>query len=163
MKDSLILSMILSLSLLGPGMCTDVYFSPDGGVQDQIIKRINLSTSTIEVAMYSFSSASLAQALADASKRGVHVRMIRDRTQSAEKNDENIFLSSKGVQIQIISGKGRGIMHDKFAVFDKKEVFTGSYNWTENAEKNNHENAIFINEPKVINSYESEFEKLWKI
>ena len=52
-------------------------------------------------------------------------------------------------------------MHDKFAVFDGKEAFTGSYNWTNNDEHNNCENALFTDEPKVVQAYQKEFEVLW--
>jgi phosphatidylserine/phosphatidylglycerophosphate/cardiolipin synthase-like enzyme len=142
-------------------LASDVFFSPNGGTRDQIIRRINASRSTIEVAVYSFTSGEIAQALADAQKRGVKVRVIRDNSQSRDKNDENAYLEQNGIPIQIRSGRGRGIMHDKFAVFDRKEVFTGSYNWTNNAEHNNWENALFTDEPKIIQSYEKEFEVLW--
>ena len=140
----------------------EVYFSPQGGVRDQIIKRINRSKDYIDVAVYSFTSGDIAEALVNASKRGVKVRVVRDSTQSADKNDENDYLQNNGINVQIRAGRGRGIMHDKFAVFDGKEAFTGSYNWTNNAEHNNWENALFTDEPQVIKAYEKEFETLWK-
>src|SRR5579864_787220 len=118
---------------------TEIYFSPNGGIRDQIIKRINTSRSFIDLAMYSLTSGDIAEALASASRRGVKIRVIRDSIQSENKNDENAYLEQNGIQVGIRSGKGRGIMHDKFAVFDGKEIFTGSYNWTNNAENNNWE------------------------
>src|SRR5436309_2822135 len=83
--------------LSSTGWTADVYFSPEGGVRDQIIRRINLSKTSIDVAVYSFSSGEIAQALAAAKGRGVSVRVIRDKTQSSEKNDENAFLLSAGI------------------------------------------------------------------
>ena len=44
-----------------------------------------------------------------------------------------------------------------FAFFDKILLFIGSYNWTENAERFNYENAIFIFAPEVISKYQKEF------
>lgn len=52
-------------------------------------------------------------------------------------------------------------MHNKFAIFDKKLLFTGSYNWTANAERFNYENAVFISDPAIINQYQKEFDKIW--
>ena len=152
---------VLILCVASPLVASEVYFSPQGGVRDQIIKRINTSKTFIDIAMYSFTSGELAEALANASHRGVKIRVIRDSTQSADKNDENSYLETNGVQVGIRAGRGRGIMHDKFAVFDGKEAFTGSYNWTNNAENNNWENALFTDEAKVIQAYEKEFEALW--
>jgi len=140
---------------------SEVYFSPEGGIRDQIIKRINLSKSSIDIAVYSFTTGEIAQALVSAHRRGVKVRVIRDKVQSSNKHDENGFLKKNGIPVLILSGKGRGLMHSKFAVFDVKEVLTGSYNWTENAEKFNYENAVFIDDEKVINSFEKEFEGMW--
>jgi phosphatidylserine/phosphatidylglycerophosphate/cardiolipin synthase-like enzyme len=140
---------------------SQVYFSPEGGVRDQIIKRINTCKSFIDLAMYSFTSGDIAGALANAAKRGVKVRVIRDSSQSLNKNDENAFLQQNNIQVGIRSGRGRGIMHDKFAVFDGKEIFTGSYNWTNNAELNNWENALFSSDSNLIQAYEKEFEVLW--
>ncbi len=51
-------------------------------------------------------------------------------------------------------------MHDKFAVFDHQEAITGSYNWTNNAEHNNWENALFLNDKNTVDEYEKEFKKI---
>lgn len=161
MKNRYLLLVFLSLFIQRGASCSEVFFSPNGGVRDQIIKRINLSKSSIDVAVYSFTAGEVAQALADAHKRGVKIRVIRDKTQSSNKDDENSFLMKQGISVKILKGKGRGIMHDKFAIFDGKEAFTGSYNWTENAEKFNYENALFIDDPNVIEGFKNEFEGLW--
>ncbi len=141
---------------------SEVYFSPDGGIQNQIIKRVNLAKSTIDIAMYSFTAGPIAQALADAHARGVKIRLIRDISQSRGKNDENAFLRDNGIEIKEMGGKGRGIFHNKFAIFDDKLVETGSFNWTTNAEKYNHENAIFFTDPELIQAFKKEFNVLWE-
>jgi len=150
--------LILSVGLVWG---SEAYFSPDGGIQIQIIKRVNLSRTSIDIAMYSLTDGRIAQALADARRRGVVVRLIRDKSQSRGKHDENYFLRSNGIQIKVMKGKNRGIFHDKFAIFDNKLVETGSFNWTVNAERYNHENAIFFTDPELIEAFRKEFEKLW--
>jgi len=141
---------------------SEAYFSPGGGIQAQIIRRVHLARSTIDIAMYSFTSGALAQALADAHVRGVKIRVIRDASQSHNKHDENAFLRAHGIDVREIKGKGRGIFHDKFAIFDDKLLETGSFNWTANGEKYNHENVIFFTDPELIRAFRKEFEKLWK-
>jgi len=160
MKRALIFWQVLAI-FASLGFASEVFFSPDGGIRDQIIKRINLSKATIDIAVYSFTSGDIADALANAHQRGIKIRVIRDRSQSSDRNDENNFLEQSGIEVRIRTGKGRGIMHDKFAVFDNKEAFTGSYNWTGNAEKNNYENALFTDDKDAVGAYEAEFEKLW--
>jgi phosphatidylserine/phosphatidylglycerophosphate/cardiolipin synthase-like enzyme len=122
---------------------------------------VNQAKSSIDIAMYSFTSGDLADALVDAKHRGVVVRLLRDASQSENKHDENSFLFDRGVQIRLMGGQGRGSFHDKFAIFDDKLLETGSFNWTVNGEKYNHENVIFFSDPELIRAFHQEFEKLW--
>jgi phosphatidylserine/phosphatidylglycerophosphate/cardiolipin synthase-like enzyme len=50
-----------------------VYFSPNGGATDAVVREVNAATTQILVQAYSFTSAPIAKALVDAHKRGVHV------------------------------------------------------------------------------------------
>jgi hypothetical protein len=52
-------------------------------------------------------------------------------------------------------------MNNAFVIFDDKLLVTGSYTWTEYAEKFNYENAIFIDESDVVEKYKNEFEVLY--
>ncbi len=159
--------MYLLLAVLLFGYCSagraasQVYFSPHGGTRDGIIKRINRSKGSIVIAVYSLTSGDIAEALGRAAKRGVKIRIVRDYIQSKNKNDENSFLKAQGIEIQIRKGVGRGIMHNKFVVFDNVEACTGSYNWTGNAESYNYENYLCTDEAEVIKSFVGEFEKIW--
>jgi phosphatidylserine/phosphatidylglycerophosphate/cardiolipin synthase-like enzyme len=146
------------------GYASEVFFSPQGGAHDQILKRIHASTSTIDIAIYVFTSTDTAQALAEAHQRGVKVRVVRDRNQSKKPDDENADLQRYGVLVHAITGPGeQGLMHNTFAIFDGKEVFVGSYNWTANAEHRNWENALFTRENAVVEAYKKEFDVLWKM
>ncbi len=145
------------------GLASEAYFSPDGGIRNQLIRRINRSQSSIDIAVYSFTSGEIAQALADAHKRGVRIRVIRDLSQTANKHDEDVFLERHEIQVKVLSGRPpHGVMHHKFAIFDGKVVETGSFNWTVNAESYSHENALFFDGPQLIQAFEKEFERLWK-
>ena len=52
-------------------------------------------------------------------------------------------------------------MHNKFAIFDDKTVFTGSFNWTVSANARNQENVIVMEDADVCKIYETYFEKLF--
>ena len=54
-------------------------------------------------------------------------------------------------------------MHNKFMIVDQKILFTGSYNWSANAEDNSFENAVFIEGDDVIQKFLSDFERLWEL
>ena len=52
-------------------------------------------------------------------------------------------------------------MHHKFAIFDGKFLVTGSYNWTDSAERFNLENAVVLTDPVVIQRYLVQFDQLF--
>ena len=52
-------------------------------------------------------------------------------------------------------------MHHKFAIFDKKLLNNGSFNWTRSASMKNEENIMVLHEPSLIGSFVSSFEELW--
>jgi len=52
-------------------------------------------------------------------------------------------------------------MHHKFAIFDGKLLVTGSYNWTDSAERYNHENVLVLEDPAIINRYQTRFNRLF--
>jgi phosphatidylserine/phosphatidylglycerophosphate/cardiolipin synthase-like enzyme len=54
-------------------------------------------------------------------------------------------------------------MHHKFAVFDRRLVVTGSYNWTRSAAENNHENILITGQARLVQAFHDEFERLWAV
>jgi len=63
--------------------------------------------------------------------------------------------------IEIIFDKNNNTMHNKFCVFDKKVVMTGSMNMSLNGIKNNEESLIFIEDNNLSQKYENYFFKYW--
>jgi len=154
------------LVLISPqAFATEVFFSPNENIAERIVREINLTTGSIDIAMYSFTSSDIAQALETAKLRGVMIRLIVDKSQLKSKSSEVAWLDRKGFVIKVMDGSvgRRGIMHNKFVIFNKKVLMTGSYNWTTNAERYNFENMLVINEINIVNRYVVEFNKLWSL
>ena len=137
-----------------------VYFSPHGGCQDAIVSIIDEAESTIDCAIYTFTSRDIAQALVRAHQRGVEIRIIADRTQAADGYSKKRYLVNKEISLRVHTGEG--IMHNKFMIVDSTIVLTGSYNWTASANHRNYENILIINSPALAMNYEKEFGILWK-
>lgn len=51
-------------------------------------------------------------------------------------------------------------MHDKFLVIDRQKVLTGSYNFTTTASKENYENLVLIEAPKIAEEFARAFERI---
>lgn len=153
----------------GGGSGTQVFFSPapltEESIRGEIIKRINLSGKSMDIAIYDFTSGTIAQALLDAKKRGVRIRIILDEKQikrDAKGRSEYRFLVDNGFNLKVRSGiKGFGLMHNKIAIYDGRVVQTGSYNWSDNAESNSWENAVFIDDASVAQKFRDYFQRMW--
>ena len=59
------------------------------------------------------------------------------------------------------AGKGRGVMHEKMAIYDGLTVSLGSYNWTDNARDNNWENLILLRDAAIAARCTAEFQRVW--
>jgi phosphatidylserine/phosphatidylglycerophosphate/cardiolipin synthase-like enzyme len=54
-----------------------------------------------------------------------------------------------------------GIAHNKVMIIDGQHVITGSFNFTESAQKKNAENVLLIsNDPKLAQRYAENFSRL---
>ena len=138
-------------------------FSPNGGSVAWIEKAIEATEASIDVAMFSFFEQSLADALLERKRAGKKIRVVLDLAQ-ASRSPVAKFLRENGFDVRLSRGRDgkQGVLHDKFAIFDKKLLETGSFNWTNNAEHNNFENASFLPEPGIVSEFQAEFERIWK-
>ena len=136
------------------------YFSPYGGCTDAIVDEIDNAQKTIDVGIYTFTSRPISQAIVRAYERGVQMRVIMDRNQAAERFSKKRYIVKKGIPVELNTGDG--IMHNKFAVIDSSIVITGSFNWTNSAERYNYENIIIVNSLEFAMRYEKYFAKMWK-
>lgn len=131
----------------------EVYFLPKQSkdVKDKIISLIRDSKFSIEVAMYNFSYKKFAKELISASKKGVEITVIFDK--SKVEKDDKIYKLLKKNGIKTIIPKNK--LHTKIAVFDNKNFVLGSSNWTKESFKKNYEIILFTKDKKVIKEAKS--------
>jgi phosphatidylserine/phosphatidylglycerophosphate/cardiolipin synthase-like enzyme len=137
------------------------YFSPDGGIRKELIHAIQHSWKQIDVAVYHITSLDLARALASAHTR-IPVRVLTDREKAQANGTALKILREKGVAVRTLGVAGQSLMHHKFAIFDRRLVATGSYNWTQTAERANYENLVFLDDPEAVARFQREFDRLWR-
>lgn len=134
-----------------------VYFSPEGGCTEAIVRELGKAKSTVLVQAYSFTSAPIAKALVDAEKRGVKIEVILDKSQRRDKYTEADFLLHAGVPTWIDAK--HIIAHNKIMVIDSHTVLTGSFNFTKAAEENNAENLLVIDDAGLAKKYTENWQK----
>jgi cardiolipin hydrolase len=141
---------------------SEVYFSPGGHVRQRLVRAIEESRKTIDIAVYNFTASELAEALYAAQARGVRIRMLVDREMAETGGSGVRGLRLNGIPVRSLGVAEQSLMHNKFAVFDEQLVVTGSYNWTNSAEYANYENLVVLDEPALVARFQQEFQRLWR-
>jgi len=140
-----------SQSWAGAQPSIEVFFSPQGGCTEAVVKALDHATNSVLVQAYSFTSAPIAKALVDAHKRGVKVQVILDQSQRTEKYSSADFVAHAGIPTYIDAK--HAIAHNKIMVIDGYEILTGSFNFTKAAEANNAENLLVIQDAPLAAKY----------
>lgn len=140
----------------------DVKFTPSSDCEDYIIKYIEASQKTIDIAVYSINNDKIVTALKKAYDRGIKLRILTDKLQTSNKSSKVFDLYQYGINIRVNSK--HKIEHNKFAIYDKQVASTGSFNWTNPASTKNSENCLFlIQDENAIAQYYHRFEELWSM
>lgn len=147
---------------LGPlaALDYDLGFSPGGTALKTVLAAVASARQTLVVAAYEFTSADVAQALAEAVTRGVRVWAVLDARSAKDKASQAAYLAAHGVAVRTDSRYA--IMHHKFMVIDQTSVQTGSFNYTASANRRNAENALVLRGvPDLAAQYLREWNRLW--
>jgi phosphatidylserine/phosphatidylglycerophosphate/cardiolipin synthase-like enzyme len=129
----------------------ELYFSPNGGCTEAIIRELDKAKTTILVQAYSFTSAPIGKALLNARKRGVKIGVILDKSQRRKQYSAADFVANSGILTKIDSQ--HAIAHNKVIIIDRETVITGSFNFTKAAEESNAENVLIIHDRKLAERY----------
>ncbi|MBF0635371.1 MAG: phospholipase D family protein, partial [Nitrospinae bacterium] len=136
---------------------TEVFFSPNGGATDAVVREITSAREEIFIQAYSFTSKPIATALLDAHKRDVKIIAVLDKRQKSEKHSAAALISTAGIPVLIDTR--HAIAHNKVMIMDRSTLITGSFNFTAAAEGKNAENLLVMkgNQP-LIDQYLRNFE-----
>lgn len=153
---ALILSQFLTITI--PNQITaqetkpawQVYFSPRGGATDAILNQLRSAKKTVLIHAYEITSPKIEKEIGEAHRRGLKIEIIIDNTRSTAKDSRAIFLYKQGVRV--LTDRKHPKSHNKVIIIDGEIVITGSYNFTNAAEKNA-ENLIIIHDPKIAAIY----------
>jgi phosphatidylserine/phosphatidylglycerophosphate/cardiolipin synthase-like enzyme len=128
-----------------------------GGPDAYLAEALDAARYSIDIAVYRLDLWSIRDALKRAHRRGVSVRVI---TESNHENEPEIeSLRTAGIPVQ--SDQREHLMHHKFVVIDRLEVWTGSMNFTMNGAYRNDNNLLRIRSHRVAEDYTREFEEMF--
>ncbi len=128
-----------------------------GGPDGPLVAAIDAARLSVDAALYSLSLDSVRAALIHAYQRGVQVRVVMESDNMSRSDPQAL----KEAGVPLLGDRREGLMHDKFLVIDRSEVWTGSMNLTDAGAYQDNNNFMRIRSPKVAQDYETEFNEMF--
>ena len=128
-----------------------------GGIDEELAAAINQARAAVDLAVYDLNLWSIRNALIAAHQRGVAVRMVTE----SDNLDEPEIQQLRDAGIQVLGDRREGLMHDKFVIIDRWEVWTGSTNLTTSGVYRNDNNLVRIRSSRLAEDYTAEFEEMF--
>jgi len=137
----------------------EAYFSPGDDCPRAIVRLLGETRKTADICVFTITDDRLADAVLDAHRRGVAVRVITDDAKAEDLGSDVERFERSGVPTRV--DRSPFHMHHKFAILDGETLLTGSYNWTRGAARDNEENLIVTTDPRFIAPFVDTFDRLW--
>lgn len=139
----------------------EVYFSPQDKASSRIIEHINNAKNYIYVPTFLITHKGISDALINARKRNVDVRVIIDANSTNTRNTKHKFLRDNGILLKVENYAGK--LHSKTMIIDDEYLIVGSMNFSNSGENKNDENILVIKNSAFAKNYKQFFLYLWKI
>lgn len=147
------------------GRRVELYFGPQGNIQEKILNAIAQAKHRIQFAMFSFTDMKIARAMIDKAKQGVKVEGVFDAEQSAGVRAP-VFQLMKKAGLAVVKDRFPGKMHHKLVLIDQgtkdATVIAGSFNFSKAANEKNDETTLILHDPKVADQYFVRYQEVWE-
>jgi len=153
------------------------YFGPvekgEANLEERFLLYLSKARETIDAAFFEIRSDAITDALIQAKKDGIEVRIIVDSMNYYKRDHETGELNKKARnpfvrrlldgKVDVTHDEGRSsLMHNKFCVIDSKRVWTGSYNLTDTGAEKNENSAMEVQNERLAEIYAREFREMFE-
>jgi len=146
-------------SLTIDGTPIQILFSPEDKAISHIIPYIQKAKSSIRFLAFTFTQDDLGKAMIERKQNGVDVSGVFESTGSDTEYSEMIPLYCAKAPVR--QDGNPAFMHHKVIVIDEHIVVTGSLNFTDNADQQNNENVLILDNADIAKLYLQDFQKVW--
>ena len=115
----------------------------------------------VYVPTYLITHKDITNALINAHRRGVDVKIITDANGVTTQNSKNKLLRDANIPLKVENYAGK--LHSKSMVIDDEFVIIGSMNFSNSGENKNDENTIIVKNNEFAQNYKAFFNYLWKV
>lgn len=145
---------------LNPKVLLDIYFSPAGNpLNNAILPLIQKAKREIYVSIFYLTNKDIIEALADAKRRGVDVKIIYDAVGANSMREKVKYLRASKVLVKVENWGGKD--HEKNMVIDGEYFITGSANFSNSGIGKNDENILVFKSPDIAGFYRRYFLNLY--
>lgn len=141
------------------GTPVQILFAPEDPVLPAIVSTVSKAQKSIRFMAFSFTDASLGDAILQRANAGVRVQGIFERVGSQTAASRLTPLFCAGLQVR--QDGNRYILHHKVFIIDDSIVVSGSFNFSANATTSNDENLIIIQDADMAAQFIAEFNRRW--
>ncbi len=142
----------------GPGIFKtslgNFYISPFVDLESVIMETLSKAKREVKIAVYAFTDRNVLGALKYLHSLGIDIKLALD-----DWNEDHILKEPLDqFKVKVF---GDTTLHHKFIIVDGKWLITGSANLTESGLHRNFEIIFLTSNPRIVESYEKIFEKIW--
>jgi len=128
-----------------------------GGPDEPLVTSLDSARVAIDMAAYSLNLKDVESSLLHAQQRGVQVRLVME----SDNMNTTEVKALQSANVPIIGDHLAGLMHNKFVVIDRADVWTGSMNYTQSGTYSDNNNLMHIRSTEVADDYETEFDQMF--
>src|SRR5262249_46909046 len=133
------------------GAPVENYFAAEDGVGAHVVERLNGAQRAIQLLAFSFTHDGIGKAVIAKAKAGLQVRGVFETTGSQTQFSE--YGPMKQAALEVYTDGNPYVMHHKVFVVDGRTVIFGSFNFSTNADDDNDENLLIVDDPKLAEAF----------
>ena len=134
------------------------YFAAEDKVAAKVIARVQQAQRSIRFMAFSFTHDGIGQAVLDRAAAGVSVVGVFERTGSETRFSEYGRMKEAG--LEVYQDGNPYVMHHKVFILDDTTVITGSFNFSDNADRDNDENLLIVTDAGFARPFLEEFDRV---
>jgi phosphatidylserine/phosphatidylglycerophosphate/cardiolipin synthase-like enzyme len=143
------------------GVRVQNYFAAEGGVANHIIETIQGARQSVYFLAFSFTHEGIGNAIIDKAKAGLKVGGVFETTGSNTKYSE--YGKMKAANMDVYTDGNPYVMHHKVIIIDERTVIFGSFNFSDNADKDNDENLLIVDDPNMAKAFKQEYDRVLEV
>lgn len=136
------------------------YFTPGEACLGAVLELLRDANDSLDICVFTITDDRISREIEAAHRRGVRVRIVTDDEKAHDLGSDIARFERAGIAVR--EDRSPHHMHHKFVVADGRRLLNGSYNWTRSAASQNQENVVVTDEPRLVEAFQAEMERLWQ-